>query len=449
MPVAAFAGRWGWGYDGVDLYAVHDAVRRPGGAAALRRRRATRAGLGVVPRRRLQPPRPVRQLPRRVRPVLHRPARHPWGERSTSTAPGRDEVRAGSSSTTRCAGSATSTSTGCGSTPSTRCVDDSRAAPPGASCPTRSTSCRRALGRPLVADRRERPERPARWSTRRRARRPRHDRAVERRLPPRPARRADRREAGLLRRLRRGADVLARRSTARVPCTTAAARRSAGAHWGRPVDPARPPRPPVPRLPAEPRPGRQPRQGDRLAARSAPGGRPPAPRCCSPRRSRRCCSWARSGRASTPWQFFTDFDDPELGAAVRDGRRREFAAHGWAAEDVPDPQDPATCDARVLDWAELGKEPHARMLAWYRALVALRRTSPTCATTTCGGSAWARARPARRAPWGFLVLVEPGAGAGGVRGTRRRRRPPSPGRRPSRCPAVSWWLPTTWRSFET
>jgi maltooligosyltrehalose trehalohydrolase len=80
--------------------------------------------------------------------------------------------------------------------------------------------------------------------------------------------------------------------------------------------------------------------------------------------------------AATPWQFFTDFPDPDLGAAVRDGRRSEFAGHGWEAEDVPDPQGPATREASVLDWAELGKEPHARMYDWYRALVALRRTEP-------------------------------------------------------------------------
>jgi maltooligosyltrehalose trehalohydrolase len=80
--------------------------------------------------------------------------------------------------------------------------------------------------------------------------------------------------------------------------------------------------------------------------------------------------------ASTPWQFFTDFPDPELGAAVRDGRRAEFAEHGWDAEDVPDPQDPATREVSVLDWAEPGKDPHAPMLAWYRALVALRRREP-------------------------------------------------------------------------
>jgi maltooligosyltrehalose trehalohydrolase len=80
--------------------------------------------------------------------------------------------------------------------------------------------------------------------------------------------------------------------------------------------------------------------------------------------------------ASTPWQFFTDFPDPDLAAAVRNGRRSEFAEHGWDAEDVPDPQDPGTREASVLDWAEPAKDPHARMLAWYRALVALRRAEP-------------------------------------------------------------------------
>ncbi|MGW5123413.1 malto-oligosyltrehalose trehalohydrolase [Streptomyces sp. NPDC004069] len=80
--------------------------------------------------------------------------------------------------------------------------------------------------------------------------------------------------------------------------------------------------------------------------------------------------------AGTPWQYFTDHTDPELAEAVRRGRRREFAAHGWAEEDVPDPQDPATRDRSCLDWSEPGREPHARMLAWYRRLTALRHEQP-------------------------------------------------------------------------
>lgn len=77
--------------------------------------------------------------------------------------------------------------------------------------------------------------------------------------------------------------------------------------------------------------------------------------------------------ASTPFQYFTDHDDPELGRAVSEGRRREFAAFGWAPEDVPDPQDPATFERSKLDWAEVGKSPHAELLDWHRELLALRR----------------------------------------------------------------------------
>lgn len=80
--------------------------------------------------------------------------------------------------------------------------------------------------------------------------------------------------------------------------------------------------------------------------------------------------------ARTPWQFFTDHTDPELADAVRNGRRREFGAHGWSEEDIPDPQDPATRDRSCLDWSEPGREPHARLHAWYRELIALRRAMP-------------------------------------------------------------------------
>ncbi|WP_425581621.1 malto-oligosyltrehalose trehalohydrolase, partial [Streptomyces stramineus] len=80
--------------------------------------------------------------------------------------------------------------------------------------------------------------------------------------------------------------------------------------------------------------------------------------------------------ARTPWQYFTDHPDPELAEAVRTGRRREFAAHGWAAEEIPDPQDPATRERSCLDWTEPERAPHRALLAWYRRLVALRRAEP-------------------------------------------------------------------------
>ncbi|UUN29879.1 malto-oligosyltrehalose trehalohydrolase [Streptomyces sp. FIT100] len=80
--------------------------------------------------------------------------------------------------------------------------------------------------------------------------------------------------------------------------------------------------------------------------------------------------------ASTPWQFFTNHTDPELAEAVRKGRRREFAAYGWAADDIPDPQDPATRLRSCLDRAERDRDPHARLLAWHRTLIALRHEHP-------------------------------------------------------------------------
>jgi maltooligosyltrehalose trehalohydrolase len=80
--------------------------------------------------------------------------------------------------------------------------------------------------------------------------------------------------------------------------------------------------------------------------------------------------------ASSPWQFFTSHPEPDLAAAVQTGRRREFARHGWAEADVPDPQDPATFERSKLDWSEPEKPGHAEILELYRKLIALRRGVP-------------------------------------------------------------------------
>ncbi len=79
--------------------------------------------------------------------------------------------------------------------------------------------------------------------------------------------------------------------------------------------------------------------------------------------------------ASTPFLYFTDHDDPELGKAVTEGRRREFASFGWDPADVPDPQDPETFNRSKLDWDEVARPPHAGLLDWHRRLIALRRSS--------------------------------------------------------------------------
>jgi len=80
--------------------------------------------------------------------------------------------------------------------------------------------------------------------------------------------------------------------------------------------------------------------------------------------------------ARTPWQFFTSHPEPELGAAVAHGRTREFAQHGWDPALVPDPQDPATFTRSKLDWSELERERHRRLLAFFRRLIELRRDIP-------------------------------------------------------------------------
>jgi maltooligosyltrehalose trehalohydrolase len=80
--------------------------------------------------------------------------------------------------------------------------------------------------------------------------------------------------------------------------------------------------------------------------------------------------------ASTPFLYFTDHEDKELGRLVSEGRRKEFAAFGWNAEDIPDPQDPETFENSKVVWDELAVPEHAEMLDWYRKLIALRRATP-------------------------------------------------------------------------
>jgi len=81
--------------------------------------------------------------------------------------------------------------------------------------------------------------------------------------------------------------------------------------------------------------------------------------------------------AATPFLYFCDFAG-ELAGAVRDGRRREFArfarfADPGARAAIPDPNDPGTFQRSRLDWSCIGQPRHARWLALYRRLLAVRR----------------------------------------------------------------------------
>ncbi|RDI32659.1 maltooligosyl trehalose hydrolase [Rhodococcus sp. AG1013] len=78
--------------------------------------------------------------------------------------------------------------------------------------------------------------------------------------------------------------------------------------------------------------------------------------------------------ARTPFQYFTSHPEPELAKATAEGRRREFAEHGWDSADIPDPQDPRTFQRSKLDWGETAIAAHARLLECYRELIALRHS---------------------------------------------------------------------------
>lgn len=84
--------------------------------------------------------------------------------------------------------------------------------------------------------------------------------------------------------------------------------------------------------------------------------------------------------ASSPFLYFTDHDE-ELGALVSAGRRdelRRFAAFTDPAvrARIPDPQAQATFERSRLDRAERDHAPHARVLDLHRAILHLRREDP-------------------------------------------------------------------------
>jgi maltooligosyltrehalose trehalohydrolase len=84
--------------------------------------------------------------------------------------------------------------------------------------------------------------------------------------------------------------------------------------------------------------------------------------------------------ASSPFQFFTDHEE-ELGHAISRGRREEFKhfrafSDPTARESIPDPQAEETFLRSRLRWSERTEGDHARVLSLYRQLLALRRRDP-------------------------------------------------------------------------
>jgi maltooligosyltrehalose trehalohydrolase len=81
--------------------------------------------------------------------------------------------------------------------------------------------------------------------------------------------------------------------------------------------------------------------------------------------------------SSSPFHYFANHDDPELARAVSKGRKTEFAALGGDPDAMPDPESPETFEESKLNWDESTMGEHAEMLAWYRDLIRLRRSTPS------------------------------------------------------------------------
>jgi maltooligosyltrehalose trehalohydrolase len=78
---------------------------------------------------------------------------------------------------------------------------------------------------------------------------------------------------------------------------------------------------------------------------------------------------------TNPFLYFVSHGDPALVEAVREGRRREFAAFEWPA-DFPDPQAEATFSRSRLDWSRATVPAQARLRALYTDLLSRRRNEP-------------------------------------------------------------------------
>ena len=74
-----------------------------------------------------------------------------------------------------------------------------------------------------------------------------------------------------------------------------------------------------------------------------------------------------------PFQYFTNHTEPDLARAVSEGRRREFESFGWSPDQIPDPQAEATFERSKLGWSELAEPEHQKIFDFYRSLTELRR----------------------------------------------------------------------------
>ena len=332
MPLATFPGRHGWGYDGVGLYAVHEPY---GGPHAFRRfvDACHARGLGVCLDVVYNHLGPSGNHLRGVRALLHGPLRHAVGRRAQ---PRRRRQRRGAPLHHRQRGHVAAR------LPRRRATARRRPRAvrrPGDHVPGGAVGGGERLvdpaGPAAVADRGVRPQRPAH---------------------------RDPREAGGLGLNAQWADdvhhALHVLLTGETLATTPTSRRRAhstkvlegiflhdGTYstfrqrtHGRRVDRAKLPGSRfVVSLQTHDQVGNR-AQGDRLSALVSPGLLACGAALLLTSAGTPMLFMGEEWGAATPWQYFTDHTEPAIAAAVRRGRRDEFAEHGWDRSDVPDPQ---------------------------------------------------------------------------------------------------------------
>jgi maltooligosyltrehalose trehalohydrolase len=74
----------------------------------------------------------------------------------------------------------------------------------------------------------------------------------------------------------------------------------------------------------------------------------------------------------TPFMYFVSHSDPDLIQAVREGRKREFAAF-HAGGEPPDPESPTTFFRCKLDWQKHQQGKHKILYNFYQHLIQLRQ----------------------------------------------------------------------------
>lgn len=77
----------------------------------------------------------------------------------------------------------------------------------------------------------------------------------------------------------------------------------------------------------------------------------------------------------SPFLYFTSHSDPDLAAAVRNGRISEFQAFKWHGE-PPDPQSPNTFRKSKLGWEKRNSDKYGVLLQFYRHMIELRKKTP-------------------------------------------------------------------------